>query len=634
MSKLNFNGIPDGTGGGRRTLGGKYGVIDIVDNLNNSGAGSFRQAVTDAGRTVNTPSIVIFRTSGNVELDRIPVGTGSNWLFIRKNKTILGASSPEGITLKGLKIGISNSTPDRTVGNVIITHLASRVGDENPPSALNNDPTSTTLSMYVVNMDDIYIGHCSFSWAADEIFSPFFVRDGTAEYCIISEALDNPAFERDSRYANSSGEPHGFGMILGGSNFSCNHNLFAHATQRFPMFNGLHLVGQIADSGDRVGLVDFRWNTIYNWSQRAGNGGAGHDWNVVRNSYIPGPATLGKGRWGTTWTLGSNRGVARNFIRPSKVNSSEAFGKFYLSENNMEGSPSEWDDDNWIGCTDFWGEAVTNDWKSLTEHPLPSGFYPSTSKSRITAHNDVLSKAGMFTFNNALKDPIDERVKNNVINRDFTTPIGTISPTSGLGIIDRVENVGGWRTYPNTTPQVFDGDAPHYIPASIITKYGLNMSQDYMGAGTPAEKPWMYIFFENPATSIGVNYQELPSGYDWENTIHHRVHEVVVFHRTGQIDFLENTVETYSLTVTAGENGTVNTSGGDFEPSTSVFLQAFPASGFRLLRWERLTGDTWTQISTSTSFNFLMPSQNTQVRALFTPISQGNKFFARKKQNI
>jgi pectate lyase len=90
----------------------------------------------------------------------------------------------------------------------------------------------------------------------------------------------------------------------------------------------------------------------------------------------------------------------------------------------------------------------------------------------------------------------------------------------------------------------------------------------------------------------------------------------------------------FTLTVTAGDNGAVNTAGGDFEPSTSVFLQAFPASGFRLLRWERLTGDTWTQISTATSFNFLMPSQNTQVRALFTPISQGNKFFARKKQNI
>jgi hypothetical protein len=586
---------PTAQGGGRFATGGRNGKILFVDSLANDGAGTFRVSVRDPD-----PAIICFRTSGRI--NHVPLGSEStiNWNAGNGNKTILGETSTNGITISGL----TNNLVGRS--NYIIKHLRFRVGDE-----VNKE----NANLFIVRCSDIMIDHCSFAWSVDEVFDIYLTNDWTVQYSIITEAL------HDSVHSKG---PHGYGIIIGGKNGSFHHNILGHSFQRMPQFAGYHLATNLPADNDRIGVVDFRWNVIYNWVNRAGSAGTEGFWNVIRNSYIPGPQTKAFFRWGTNWSA-----LGRAFHQPLNSEGFSSWGLFYFSENNMEGSPSSWDADNWEGVF------YSGDKEELKHkidgvpapHLLPAGFYNDETITRTQAYDDVLVNAGARSY--AVRDSVDLRTINNIINRNHTL-VG--SKTGFLGVIDSQTDSGGWESISVGTP-LLNGPSPHFLPESFTTRYNLDTSYDYTIAGGPDTRPERFIIFKG---GEGVQLSQYEGSWEEGEDLIYNVYEVFGFIQTGEIDILEgNEPETeFTLTVTAGDNGTVNTSGDDFAPSTSVFLQAFPASGFRLLRWERLTGDTWTQISTATSFNFLMPSQNTQVRALFTPISQGNRFFARKKQTI
>ena len=87
--------------------------------------------------------------------------------------------------------------------------------------------------------------------------------------------------------------------------------------------------------------------------------------------------------------------------------------------------------------------------------------------------------------------------------------------------------------------------------------------------------------------------------------------------KDSQDDFTNN-IETpsprYTLSVTAGLGGIVNTSGGEYEQGTSVTLTAIPNTGYTFTGWSgNATG-------TSASLNITIIG-NTSVTANFEPIS-------------
>lgn len=98
--------FPGAEGGGKYATGGRGGSVYYVTNLNDSGAGSFRDAVSKPNR------IVLFKVGGTIELKSdVP---------IQSNITIAGQTAPggAGITLKNYKVGLCGS-------NIIMRYISS-----------------------------------------------------------------------------------------------------------------------------------------------------------------------------------------------------------------------------------------------------------------------------------------------------------------------------------------------------------------------------------------------------------------------------------------------------------------------------------------------------------------------------
>jgi hypothetical protein len=569
----NLDAFIGAQGGGRKTVGGRNGSVRHVTNFNNSGTGSFRQEISG-----NDPKMINFKVSGRVVTTGSIVQPGSN-------TSIFGQTSPNGFTLSGNRqFWVQRKT------QVIIRHLYSRSGN------WDRRPTHqwTELNAFSATYSsDVIVDKCSFSWANDEVANMYACKNGTIQYCIISEALHNSG-------QHSKGA-HGYMVISGGRDVSIHHNLIMHGWIRFPLIGGFQLYtdpasgAQAGDFEEFFAPSDFINNVIYNWGARTGNGSSGSA-NIVKNLFIPGPA------------FGVNKFTTNTSFFQVQPNSENNFEQFYIDGNIIEGY-SQFDADNWLNVRSNNTELTARVLEAKRETPFPTNSVYDFNHTPLEAYNDVLLKVGARTYEG--RDSIDQRLISELIGRTYTDFNVT---NTGFGIIDDHMDVGGWYTVDNPEPPFSTMDDG--IPDAWKQSHGLDINVHYGLVGDIVDQPFSF-----DTDSMSPTY-----GYRW--------FEIYCMDIAGDLASI-TPPEEFTLTVTAGENGTVNTSGDDFAPSTSVFLQAFPASGFRLLRWERLIGDTWQAISpVSNPFNFLMPSQNTQVRALFTPISQGNKFFARNIEPI
>ena len=227
----------DGAEGfGAYSLGGVDGTIYDVTNLNDDGAGSFREAVEASG-----PRIVTFSVSGLITLDSLLT-------IADPNISILGQTSPgTGITLT-TDPASNSSCLWITTNDVIVRYLKIRPGPSTAPS------TGRDALTIEAGAHDVIIDHCSLSWASDENASAYGAP-GTAPYnitfqwCIISEGLYDD---------NHTGGPHSMGMLLSGDSYdiSVHHCLFAHNYDRNPTVKTL-------------GVCDFVNNVIYNYGLSA-----------------------------------------------------------------------------------------------------------------------------------------------------------------------------------------------------------------------------------------------------------------------------------------------------------------------------------------------------------------------------
>src|SRR6185503_1774014 len=125
------------------------------------------------------------------------------------------------------------------------------------------------------------IDHCSISWTLDESFSSRGATNITLQRTLISEALNEAGHKK-----YPPGTQHGYAASIGGDIGSFHHNLLAHCAGRnWSLAGGLE-----KKTSTYAGRLDLRNNVIYNWKNRATDGGA-HEVNFVNNYYQPGPAT-------------------------------------------------------------------------------------------------------------------------------------------------------------------------------------------------------------------------------------------------------------------------------------------------------------------------------------------------------
>ncbi len=250
------------------TKGGRGGVVRHVTNLNDSGAGSLRDALSGS-----SAKIIVFDVSGYIDL--------KSDLNITSNTTIAGQTAPgEGITLRYYTVKFTGCD------NVICRYIRFRRSQIKDI----NDGADATWGR---NHKNIILDHCSFSWSIDEIASFYDNKDFTMQWCTLGEALANPG--------HSKGE-HSYGGIWGGKGASFHHNFLCHMQNRVPRFNGARYEWKGGNNEEyanpiQAERVDFRNCVMYNWGSGGCYGGPGGGYiNMINNYYKAGPGTSTKNR--------------------------------------------------------------------------------------------------------------------------------------------------------------------------------------------------------------------------------------------------------------------------------------------------------------------------------------------------
>lgn len=262
--------FPGAEGHGRYVTGGRGGKVVHVTNLNDSGTGSFREAVKSGNR------IIVFDVAGVIAL--------KSDLKIGDNITILGQTAPSpGITLRYYTVQPGN--------NNIIRFLRIRRGEEKNI----NDGADATWQR---NKTGIIFDHCSFSWSIDEVASFYDNNNFTMLWCTIAESLTNPGHSKGA---------HGYGGIWGGKLASFHHNFVGHLMNRGPRFNGARYgwTGYTSNkeystykwqNAVQAENVDFRNCVMYNAQGTCYGGPGGGQINIVNNYYKAGPSHSLKGK--------------------------------------------------------------------------------------------------------------------------------------------------------------------------------------------------------------------------------------------------------------------------------------------------------------------------------------------------
>ncbi len=232
--------FPGAEGFGRYTQGARSVAkpeVYHVTNLDDSGAGSFRDAVSKSGR------IIVFDVAGTINI--------KSPLVVKGNNTILGQTAPgEGVQIYGDRVSFSGAN------NLIVRYIRFRMGDSG---------TSGADACGVANGTDMIFDHLSVLWGKDENFSVSWDNKNnrpaniTIQNSIIGQGLQS----------HSCG---GLIQTIGG--VTLYRNLYIENKTRNPKVKGLN---------------QYVNNVVYNW----GEGGCyimsdseGDSWADIENNYF------------------------------------------------------------------------------------------------------------------------------------------------------------------------------------------------------------------------------------------------------------------------------------------------------------------------------------------------------------
>lgn len=428
--------FPGAEGGGMFTTGGRGGKVIKVTNLNDSGTGSLRAALSASGART-----IVFDVDGIIELK-------STLVVKNGDVTIAGQTAPgDGICLKNYSLQVK-------ADNVIIRYIRSRMGDE---KATEDD------AMWGRYLKNVIIDHCSMSWSTDECSSFYANENFTMQWCILSESLRNSVHDKGR---------HGYGAIWGGVNASFHHNLLAHHESRNPRFDG----GDVYGTSDNPNTsdkraVDYRNCVVYNYSNYPAYGGEAQKINFIGNYYKWGPASIngpdaatkGKKRQYFYFISGKKGGV--DYGCPSIYLGNDNTN--YLDASNDNGINAN----NWAGMVYDTSNQGNTTYTQLT---TPVSIKPNGVASKVTTHTAAVAFERVLDYGGASlkRDAVDLRVTSETRTGTATYMVGGSEGGSINGLIDTQSIVGGWPTYTQgTAKKDTDGDG---IPDSWEDAFGLN----------------------------------------------------------------------------------------------------------------------------------------------------------------
>lgn len=288
--------FPEAVGNGRYVTGGRAGTVYHVTNLNDSGTGSFRDAVSSSNR------IIVFDVGGYVKL--------LTAVTVKSNITVAGQTAPGGgIGFRGGKISCGKSS------NIIFRHIRIRPGSE---VASNED---VAINLY--NAKNIIVDHCSIEFApwnniggVSDDWENYPVTNVTFQNCLIA----NPTYQQFGAHIESVN-----------SDWTMVNNAFVNSHNRNPL-------AKINDV--------FVNNILYNYS--AGyttHTSTKFKHDVVNNYFIMGPASTGTDN--TWYQVDKNQtmyysGNMKDKSLDGVLNGSETTPYWYQGEGTILTSP--WSD--------------------------------------------------------------------------------------------------------------------------------------------------------------------------------------------------------------------------------------------------------------------------------------------------
>lgn len=386
--------FPGAYGGGMYTTGGRGGKVLYVTSLEDgetSDVGTFRWAVSQ-----KYPRTVMFKVSGIIHLNRkLSIKNG--------DLTIAGQSAPgDGICIADYEVTLG-------ADNIIVRYMRFRPG--------HSDLEAESDAINGRGLKNIIIDHCSMSWSVDECASFYNNKDFTMQWCFIAESLCNSGHSKGA---------HGYGGIWGGENASFHHNLIANHLSRNPRFNGWKRAGLKYRTSIQEERVDFRNNVIFNWGDNSSYGGesAGH-YNIVANYFKPGMGTASSKR----------ERITQVDMDKNKADSvPPGHGFYYIADNFVYGAD----------------EPKGNDWSHVS---LKEGVKRKNCRSdNPFAYTPILQHSAEATLMNVAayggasyaRDAVDQRLAQELVTGRSRFK-GSV--TGRAGIIDRVEDVGGYPEY-------------------------------------------------------------------------------------------------------------------------------------------------------------------------------------------
>lgn len=232
--------FPTAEGFGALVTGGRGGAVVHVTNLNDSGPGSLRDAISIGNR------IVVFDVGGLIRIESQLVVKGDNI-------TVAGQTAPgHGITVYGDGTSVSGRK------NVVLRYLRFRQGI---------DSESGTKALNCTDGSNMIFDHLSVSWGRWDTLG--ITGDSSAitvQYSLLGESIDPQRFG---------------GLVDSADQITLSHNLWLDNQSRSPKFKA---------NGQYIN------NIVYNWGANGlGGGHSAADWyqDLINNFFIKGPSSTG-----------------------------------------------------------------------------------------------------------------------------------------------------------------------------------------------------------------------------------------------------------------------------------------------------------------------------------------------------
>ncbi|MEO5713058.1 MAG: hypothetical protein ABIT37_06180 [Luteolibacter sp.] len=228
--------FPGATGFGAKASGGRGGEIYHVTNLDDSGPGSFRDAVSKGRR------IVVFDVGGYIGLKSV--------VPVASDITIAGQTAPgEGVSTRDWEVSLSKSK------NVIVRYMRFRLG--------LNPKQEKKYAVGMSESENIIFDHVSINWGRWDCIGMSKSDNITLQNCIVGPGI----------------KPQRFGALIESDNVTFSHNLWISNQSRNPKSKG---------------TVQYVNNVVYNWGvcgYVGGHSGADHNADVINNYFIAGPSS-------------------------------------------------------------------------------------------------------------------------------------------------------------------------------------------------------------------------------------------------------------------------------------------------------------------------------------------------------